>query len=218
MSKRGEGKTYKWIVAHVGYQDDWCLMWPFGSKLHGYGQMSHLGVRYYAHRLMCELAHGAPPSPLHEAAHSCGRGHEGCVNPQHLSWKTKSENLLDCRQHGTQVRSKFGIGGRLNAEIAQQIRELKGVKLQREIAEQFNVSESTVSDIWLGRTWTREPKIKVWTAEEDAKLRDALKQGHPLRVVAQMVGRKFEAVTMRMYRIGLNAQSGHHACKSRPNS
>lgn len=89
MSKRGEGKTIKWLRAHTDYSHDWCLIWPFVSKLHGYGQFGYLGKNYYAHRFMCELAHGPAPSPLHEAAHSCGRGHEGCVNPQHLSWKTK---------------------------------------------------------------------------------------------------------------------------------
>lgn len=204
MSK-GEGKTYRWVAAHVEYQHDWCLMWPFGSKLHGYGQMSHLGKRYYAHRLMCELAHGAPPSPLHEAAHSCGRGHEGCVNPRHLSWKTKSENLLDCRQHGTWIRSRHGFTGRLNAEIAQQIRALKGVKLQREIAEQFNVSESTISDIWLGRTWVREPKVHIWTPEEDAKLKEASEKGYSFRQMATVVGRPHKAVMSRTYRLGLTS-------------
>lgn len=205
MSKRGEGRTYRWLLAHVDYRDDWCLMWPFGSKLHGYGQMSHLGKRYYAHRFMCELAHGEAPSPLHEAAHSCGRGHEGCVNPRHLSWKTKSENLLDCRQHGTQVRSRFGIAGRINADIAQEIRGLKGIKLQREIAEQFNISESSVSDVWLGRTWTREPKIRVWTPQEDAKLREAVSMGYNFRQMAEFVGRPRQATMMRTYRLGLTS-------------
>lgn len=50
---------------------------------------------------MCQKAHGDPPSPKHDAAHSCGRGHEGCVNPNHLSWKTKKQNQADRITHGT---------------------------------------------------------------------------------------------------------------------
>lgn len=122
MSNRGSGKTIQWIQDHLSYpHDDWCLIWPF-SRTRGYGQFGYLGKGYYAHRYMCELVHGAAPSPEHQAAHSCGNGVEGCVNPKHLSWKTQSENQLDCRQHGTQAKSYDGISGRLSAEQAHQIR------------------------------------------------------------------------------------------------
>lgn len=203
MYNKGKGKAFQWVKSHVDYPHDWCLMWPFASRLHGYGQMSHMGKRGYAHRFMCELRHGPPPSPQHEAAHSCGRGHEGCVNPNHLSWKTKSENLLDCRQHGTQARSHAGRYGRLNHAKAAEIRALQGVALQREVAEQFAVSESTVSDIWTGRTWTREHKGgKQWTPEEDAAIREGEKLGRSFRETAVAIGRPTDGVMMRAYRIG----------------
>lgn len=128
MTTKGNGKTIQWIRDHQAYQhDDWCLMWPF-SRTRGYGTFVYLGKGYYAHRFMCELVHGEPPTPAHQAAHSCGNGHLGCVNPKHLAWKTQSENQLDCREHGTQAKTDTGNKGRLSLALADEIRALKGIK------------------------------------------------------------------------------------------
>jgi len=179
-------------------------MWPF-SKTRGYGAFRYLGKGYYAHRFMCQIVHGDPPSPAHQAAHSCGNGHLGCVNPQHLSWKTQSENQLDCREHGTQAKNTAGNGGRLNQGMAEEIRSLKGIKTQWQIAEQFRISESAVSDIWLGRTWTRPSKIVHWTDEEDRKIREAAGWGYSFPRMAEHVGRSTAAVMGRTYRLGLTS-------------
>src|SRR5437879_1542174 len=98
-STKGNGAAMAWIVAHVNYQGDDCLPWPF-SRLNGYGRGGHNGTPFYANRMMCEKAHGPPPTPEHEAAHSCGNGPQGCTNPRHLSWKTPSANQLDRAEHG----------------------------------------------------------------------------------------------------------------------
>jgi hypothetical protein len=153
QAKRGEGRAFRLITAHRDYPyDDWCLIWPF-TKIRGYGSFGHLGKRHYAHRFMCELAHGSAPSDLHEAAHSCGNA--ACVNPNHLSWKTPGENGLDCRKHGTHVRNTHGPSGKITKEQAGAIRSLKGVKRLWELAEEYGVSESTISNIWVGRTHSR---------------------------------------------------------------
>ena len=129
MTPKGNGKTIQWIRDHATYQhEEWCLIWPF-STTRGYGTFSYLGKKYYAHHFMCELVNGPAPSDIHEAAHSCGD--EGCVNPRHLSWKTPTENGLDCRQHGTHVRSRYGSAGKITLEQAETIRRLKGVKMQK---------------------------------------------------------------------------------------
>lgn len=209
---KGRGKAYAWVLAHADFQDDNCLQWPF-SLTRGYGALSHMGRRGYAHRFMCELIHGEPPTAQHEAAHSCGRGDLGCVNPKHISWKTKSGNLLDCREHGTQARTYDGTRGRITQGQADQIRAMKGIKLQREIAGEFGISESTVSDIWLGRTHTRPPKIRTYTQEEDEKIREAIRRGYNFRQMAYFVGRPYKGVSMRAYRLGLKS-----GCPAAPNS
>jgi hypothetical protein len=213
VSTRGSGKTIQWIRDHVTYpHSDWCLMWPF-AKTRGYGDFVYMGKRYYAHRFMCDLVHGAAPTPVHQAAHSCGSGHLGCVNPKHLSWKTKSENQLDCREHGTQAKAINGNRGKLTQYLADEIRALKGIKTQWQIAGEYKISESTVSDIWLNRTWTRPSKIVHWTPEEDEKIREGMRLGQNFTQMAKHIGRPIKAVTARAYRIGL-----HSGTPIRPNN
>lgn len=91
----GAGEPSKFILAHVDYKGTDCLPWPFGRTRRGYGQLAHEGKQWRAHRLMCVLAHGQPPFEKAEATHSCHNGHEGCVNPNHLRWKTHQENIAE---------------------------------------------------------------------------------------------------------------------------
>lgn len=152
IANRGKGATHAWLLANLNYAGVECLSWPFCTLPTGYGVFGHLGEHHYAHRYMCELVNGPPPSPIHEAAHSCGRGKFGCVDPRHLSWKTPSENALDSRAHGTQARNPWGPMGKLSKNQIAEIWALKGRKTQAQIAEQFGVSASTIRDIYLGRT------------------------------------------------------------------
>jgi DNA-binding CsgD family transcriptional regulator len=211
---KGNGKTIQWLRDHVDYNADYCLIWPYNRNPNGYGQLGYLGETLYAHRTMCEMAHGPAPSPDHEAAHSCGNGHGGCASPKHLSWKTKTGNLLDCREHGTQARSYHGSKGKLTEAQVAEIRTLRGRMTQSEIAIRFGVSDPTVRDILLGRTHTAPSKIKYYTPEDDAKMRDAIKQGCNFTQIAKLLGRPVHAVSGRAYRLGL--KSGQPVQKTMP--
>jgi len=131
-----------------------CVTWPLFRDTNGYGRVSFYGKIEWAHRRMCFLAHGEPPSPAHEAAHSCGNGNRGCVNPRHLSWQTKTRNQLDRRHHGTKNNAYWGVEGKLTREEVIQIRALRGVKTQAEIAGMFAITDATVRDIFSRRTHT----------------------------------------------------------------
>jgi hypothetical protein len=205
MATKGNGKTYQWLLDHKDHDGDYCLIWPFSRNPNGYGQLGYLGKSGYSHRMMCELVHGPAPSPDHEAAHSCGNGHMGCAHPKHLSWKTRSENLLDCREHGTQARSCNGNKGRLTDEQVMQIRALKGKKTQDEIAFTFGVSPPTIRDIFLGRSHAAPSKIKHWTEEEETKIREAVALGYSFPQMAKYVGRSVGAVMGHTYRMGLTS-------------
>lgn len=139
---RGRGKNYQWLVEHSTYQGDDCLKWPFFiDPLHGRGRVGYLGKIWWAHRLMCVIAHGEPPTPKHEAAHSCGNGNKGCINPRHLSWKTASENCLDRSRHGRGVTNDKGrYSCRLTQEQIEFIRAAKGKVPLRELADRFGMS------------------------------------------------------------------------------
>jgi len=206
MAGKGEGKAYQWIQDHRDHSGEYCLIWPFYRNPNGYGQLGYNGQSHWAHRFMCELVIGPPPSPKHEAAHSCGNGAGGCANPKHLSWKTKSENLLDCSEHGTQARSTNGSKGRLTADQVEEIRALKGKKTQSEIAIIFGVSDPTIRDILLGRTHARPSKINYFTEEEDAKIRELGALGkYNYSEIARAIGRDAGSVTRRAKAMGIES-------------
>lgn len=100
------GQGQKWLQEHVGHDGDECLIWPFGKSDTGYGTLNVDGVVGGTHRFMCKMAHGEPPSPDLQAAHSCGV--RACVNPKHLRWATQAENEADKIIHGTDNRGRFG--------------------------------------------------------------------------------------------------------------
>ena len=86
-------KTVDWLKAHLNYSDSACLLWPFGRNKKGYpNQIWMDGIKEAAHRIMCRLANGPPPTPEHEAAHLCHCGISGCVHPGHLLWQTPEQN------------------------------------------------------------------------------------------------------------------------------
>lgn len=144
-------RNYKFLEDNINHGGPDCLIVPFYRNPNGYAMLSHKGKMRWAHRLMCEMAHG--PAPYgHEAAHSCGNGKLGCVHPMHLSWKTKSENSFDRRRHGTSTTNKWGSRGKIRPEHAAQIRALAGRMTQTAIAQRFGISAPTVRDILKRRT------------------------------------------------------------------
>lgn len=143
MSKnKGNGKCVQWLRDHASHTGKDCLHWPYmRNQETGYCMFGLDGEILYAHRYMCELAHGHAPSDEHQAAHSCGKGHLGCLNPQHLSWKTISENLADKKAHRSWARY---LENRLTTAQVAEVRALKGTMSQYEIAKRFGVKRSCI--------------------------------------------------------------------------
>lgn len=126
------------------YKGDDCLVWPFTRATSGYAQLWREGRNVYVTRLICEAIYGPPPTDKHHAAHSCGKGHEGCVNPQHLRWATPRDNHADRITHGTNGRKLA------DADVLA-IRKASGT--HREIAAKFGVSNGTIGLIKSYKTW-----------------------------------------------------------------
>lgn len=152
---RGKGRGLLWLKDNAGHQGDDCLWWPMSLDSKGYGNLGYNGKTTRAHRLMCVLAKGEPPTPDHEAAHSCGNGHLGCVNPKHLSWKTRAQNGLDRRQHGTAATTRSGNITRRTPEQEAEIRKAIGTATVTELAKRFKTSRRTIERIRDGRTFRR---------------------------------------------------------------
>lgn len=200
---RGKGRGIQFLRDLVGHEGEDCIIWPFTRVQNGYGVLGLNGRIVVASRTMCELAHGEPPTPEHDAAHSCGKGHEGCVNPKHLGWKTPSENSLDRRAHGTHATSQWGSAGKLQPIEIEQIRALRDSATQRQIAEQFGISDRTVRDIFRGRTHGPNRKLFGFSKDDDAIVREGYERGLPLTEIASALGRSHASIAARAGRLGL---------------
>lgn len=145
-------KVYLWDeLAYTSTEE--CITWPY-RYTKGRPQVK-LGKKYYLNvcRLLCEGLHGPAPTDEHHAAHSCGNGHLGCVNPQHLSWKTPKENSQDRYLHGTDQANERNPMAKLTMEKAEEIRARSLGTSTLDLAKEFGVSKSTIGKIVAGKAW-----------------------------------------------------------------
>jgi HNH endonuclease len=147
MAKHGE--PLRFLEKALLYQGDECLEWPY-ARSEGYGRVYRAGVMMFVHRVVCEATNGPPPAG-YDAAHSCGN--RGCCSPQHISWKTRKDNLADMILHGTQMIGERANSAKLTEQDVRQIRALAGTMLHREIAAKFGIARSNVGHILSGNSW-----------------------------------------------------------------
>jgi hypothetical protein len=140
--------------------DQGCLLWPFSTNADGYAEITIDGRHHMVHRLVCEIVHGPPPSPKHDAAHRCGRA--GCVSKACVRWTTPKENEADKWLHGTKPVGERNKNARLTEDKVREIRSLNGQRPQKEIAQMFGVGSTTISAIFTRRTW-------AWLPDGDPK-------------------------------------------------
>lgn len=149
----GEAMRYfrEEVLPYVGED---CLFWPYKAGGNGYGQLRDGDKMRLVHRMVCERVNGPSPTPEHEAAHSCGNGHLGCVAPGHLSWKTPAENRADKLIHGTHNRGERNTQAKLTECDVREILRLSADGMRhREIADKFGVKPSNINAIIRRRTW-----------------------------------------------------------------
>lgn len=198
--RKGRGRGIQFLRGLLADAPQSCVTWPLFRDVNGYGRIGHEGKAQWAHTLMCKLANGEPPEG-HEATHTCGNGKEGCVNPRHLEWGTKTKNQLDRRAHGTATGGFRSLKNRkLTLDDVAVIRSLKGKETQRALALRFGVSDATIRDIYAGRIYDPTSE-QCWTPGEDEKLRGLVAQHLTVKEIAPMLGRSWQATHARAYRI-----------------
>lgn len=150
------GESLGWLFdVALMHQDEYaCLKWPFLRNDSGYGTIWYKGRNRLAHRIICQKFNGKPPTKEHLACHTCGKGHEGCVNQHHLYWGTHKQNSADSAKHGTRARGENNGASKLTDKIVRRIIHLadKGWPNKR-IAREFGVSLVTIFNIRTGKTW-----------------------------------------------------------------
>lgn len=154
-----KGEARRFLLEVMGREPTTeCISWPYGKTSSGVGRINWNGSPTNVQAVVAELKHGVKPTPAHEACHSCGKGHEGCMNPEHIYWGTRKENVADAIAHGTaflfQTVTKHGERSpvaKLTDEQVGEIRErIAAGEKQVDLAREFGMSKTHVNRIWKG--------------------------------------------------------------------
>lgn len=125
-----------------------CHEWIGGLTAQGYGRYREK----YAHRTSYERANGPIPPGMF-VCHKCDN--RICVNPEHLWLGTPTENHRDMCAKGRLVspRGQKNYHTKLTEEQVVQIRCMQGLKTQRELANEYGVTQGAISNIHLRKGW-----------------------------------------------------------------
>ncbi len=119
----------------------------------GYGKFSVDGKIVLAHRSSWELYNGGIPDGL-LVLHKCDNPE--CSNPDHLFLGTCSDNSIDMSNKGRSTHGIKNTQAKLNPdEVLEIIRRLELGDSQQSIADNFNISQTSISSIEHGKTWRR---------------------------------------------------------------
>lgn len=153
----GHGAVQKFIKDVALSDAEGCIVFPFYRNPDGYGWVrGPHGRPIGAHVYVALLRHGKRPSRRHEACHSCGNGHSGCVNPNHLYWGTRSDNVRDAIRHGSWESRSYRTGEKAAAAkfsdatiAAVRVALARGDK-RADISARYNISLTHISRIKYG--------------------------------------------------------------------
>lgn len=147
----------KW-ARHVsrGNGPDACWLWIGGTRgSQGYGAFKANGVMDSAHQVSWVLHRGPIPEGM-QVLHNCPTGDNPlCVKPDHLWLGTHAQNMADRNAKKRQAKGEQAAHAKLTDQQVEEIRKLAaGNAKQREIANAFGVSQTVVSVVVRGETWT----------------------------------------------------------------
>ena len=127
---------------------DSCWIWTAGLQ-HGYGRFHVNYKNYFSHRISWFLAGNVIPEG-HLIRHKCRN--RNCVNPDHIETGTNAENCADKVRDGTDMKGEKHHKAKLTSEQVLEIRA-RAEENQRELAEEYVVSKSTIHYIIARRIW-----------------------------------------------------------------
>jgi DNA-binding XRE family transcriptional regulator len=156
----------------------------------GYGRIYVFEKQVFAHVLSYALAHNIfiedipkknEDGELLEVCHGIGCN-KSCVEPTHLSLKTKSmNNYEDKLRDGKLQRGAKQYHSKITEDQAKQIKNSKNTGSQLDRANKFGVSGCIVADIDSGKSWAHIPDKNgdvVDTSETRRKIRERRKNHH----------------------------------------
>jgi len=128
-----------------------CWPWIPTQEREIYGNFSVGRKSIPSHVFSYELTHGPILLPGVFICHLCN--YKPCCNPKHLYAGNAQLNSQQALHDGLYLSGENHPQARLNNEDIYEIRNLKGLMTEREIAEFFNIGNSTVHHILSRETW-----------------------------------------------------------------
>lgn len=136
---------------------DTCWVWEGTKRPHGYGSIQEGGRdsrTISAHRYSYEIHKGRIPDGMF-VMHSCDN--PSCVNPDHLSIGTPSENTQDMIRKGRK-RTVAPLGddngkAKLNEDLVRYIRQNDG-RSHASLARELGLSPNCIRGVRTRRTWS----------------------------------------------------------------
>lgn len=131
-----------------------CLEWNKGRLPTGYGQYWITNKSWLVHRLVAMLAHGLPEHDQ-MALHSCDN--PPCINPEHLSWGSHSENMKQMWARGRAPEKKPHAMRKFTYQEAEQIREeyAQGNTSMMKLGNKYGVSNKAIESLLKRYTYKR---------------------------------------------------------------
>jgi hypothetical protein len=144
----------KRILENIKIEGD-CWIWQRGIFVKdGYGQTQINKKKYRTHRLSYLVFNNIDPGKMY-VCHTCDN--RLCVNPKHLWLGTAKENTKDSIEKGRSalLKGEDSYSSFLTEKEVKEIKELfkKGV-FQKEIALLYGVTQSNISCIFSGKSWS----------------------------------------------------------------
>ena len=122
-----------------------------------------------AHRAAYMLFVGEIPEGK-QVCHTCDV--KNCVNTDHLFVGTQQDNMLDMHKKGRWRTGNFGNHLKLSEAMADMI--YHDPRSHQDIADDYGLSRTLVSQIKNGKTWRKERAIPKEQADRIAKMTERL--------------------------------------------
>ena len=131
-----------------------CWVWESDINMNGYGyfqvKVNGKQKKVLAHRYSWMINNGEIPKDIC-ICHTCDN--RLCVNPLHMFLGTRADNRRDCVLKNRQAKGENCGQSKLTEENVKFIRSMDSVLKNKDLAKQFNVSESTIERVLSRETW-----------------------------------------------------------------
>lgn len=136
-------------------ETDSCVVWPYRTNKHGYGEKGSGDAKILVHRAALEYWAGPAPEGLPLACH--GPCHNpSCMNARggHLYWGSPQQNAADRLRDGTHQLGESNAMSIVTATQVLEIRERAAAGASyKALSTDYNMSLAGISDIANGRRW-----------------------------------------------------------------